>query len=81
MCGSVTLIQMTDYLRAVKPHADILLLPYCNIDLLKSHSFWDFTITLLCLTLLIESSTRITPTSATLTDHIMQTTQRSLYLT
>ena len=81
MCGSVTLIQMTDYLRAVKPHAVILLLPYCNIDLLKSHSFWDFTITQLCLTLLIESSTRITPTSATLTDHIMQTTQRSLYLT
>ena len=61
------------------------LLRYCNIDLLKPHSFWDSTITLLCLTLLTESQTRITPTSATLTDHIIQTTQmhsqRSLYLT
>ena len=87
-------VQTIDNLRAVKPHADILLLPYCNIDLLKPHSFRDSTITLLCLTLLIESSTRITPTSATLTDHIIQTTQmhsqiqttqmhsqRSLYLT
>ena len=78
-------VQMIENLRAVKPHADILLLPYCNSDLLKPHSFWDSTITLLCLTLLIESSTRITPTSATLTDHIIQTTQmhsqRSLYVT
>ena len=78
-------VQLIDNLRAVKPHADILLLPYCDIDLLKPHSFWDSTITLLCLTLLIESSTRITPTSATLTDHIIQTTQmhsqRLVYLT
>ena len=76
---------MIDNVRAVKPHADILLLPYCNSDLLKPHSFWDSTITLLCLTLLIESSTRITPTTATLTDHIIQTTQmhsqRLVYLT
>ena len=78
-------VQTIDNLRAVKPHADILLLPYCDIDLLKPHSFWDSTITLLCLTLLIESSTRITPTTATLTDHIIQTTQmhsqRLVYLT
>ena len=45
-------VQMIDNVRAVKPHADILLLRYCNIDLLKPHSFWDSTITLLCLTYL-----------------------------
>ena len=78
-------VQMIDNVRAVKPHADILLLRYYNIDLLNPHSFWDSTITRLCLTLLTESQTRITPTSATLTDHIIQTiqmhSQRSLYLT
>jgi len=63
-------VQMIDNLRAAKPHADILLLGDFNIDLLKPHSSWDSTITLLGLTQLIESPTRITPTSATLIDHI-----------
>ena len=61
---------MVDNLRAAKPHADILLLGDFNIDFLKPHSSWDSTITLLGLTQLIESTTRITPTSATLIDHI-----------
>ena len=61
---------MIDNLRAAKSHADILLLGDFNIDLLKPHSSWDSTITLLGLTQLIESPTRITPTSATLIDHI-----------
>ena len=63
-------VQMIDNLRAAKSHADILLLGDFNIDLLKPHSSWDSTITLLGLTQLIESPTRITPTSATLIDHI-----------
>ena len=79
-------VQMIDNLRAAKSHADILLLGDFNIDLLKPHSSWDSTITLLGLTQLIESPTRITPTSATLIDHIyIQTTQMhslmSVYLT
>ena len=63
-------VQMIDNLRAAKSHADILLLGDFNIDLLKPHSSWDSTITLLGLTQLIVSPTRITPTSATLIDHI-----------
>ena len=63
-------VQMMDNLRAAKSHADILLLGDFNIDLLKPRSSWDSTITLLGLTQLIESPTRITPTSATLIDHI-----------
>ena len=75
-------VQMIDNVRAVKRHADILLLPYCNIDLLKPHSSWDSTITLLGLTQPIKSQTRITPTSATLIDQTTQMhSQRSLYLT
>ena len=63
-------VQLIDNLRAVKPHADILLLGDFNIDLLKPHSSWDSTITLLGLTQLTELPTRITPTSATLIDYI-----------
>ena len=40
-------LQMIDNLRAVKPHADIPLLGNVNIDLLKPHSSWDSTGTLL----------------------------------
>ena len=79
---------MIDNLGAAKPHADILLLGDFNIDLLKPHSSWDSTITLLGLTQIIEPPTRTTPTSATLIDHIYiytQTTQMhslmSVYLT
>ena len=41
-----------------------------NIDLLKPHSSWDSTITLLGLTQLEKTPTRITQMSATLIDHI-----------
>ena len=71
-------VQMIYNIHTVKPHADILVLGDFNIDLLKPHSSWDSTITLLGLTQLVKSSTRITQTSATLTDHIyiyIQTTQ------
>ena len=47
-------VQMTDNIRSVKPHVDILLLGNFNIDLLKTYSSWDSTITLLGLTQLIE---------------------------
>ena len=63
-------VQMIDNIHTVKPHADILVLGDFNIDLLKPHSFWDSTITLLGLTQLVKSPTRITQTSATLIDDI-----------
>ena len=63
-------VQMIDNIHTVKPHADILVLGDFNIDLLKPHSSWDSTITLLGLTQLVKSHTRITQTSATLIDHI-----------
>ena len=63
-------VQMIDNIHTVKPHADILVLGDFNIDLLKPHSSWDSTITLLGLTQLVKSPTRITQTSATLIDHI-----------
>ena len=43
-------VHMIDNIHTVKPHADILVLEYFNIDLLKPHSFWDSTVTLLGLT-------------------------------
>ena len=61
-------VQMIDNIHTVKPHADILVLDF-NIDLLRPHSSWDSTITLLGLTQLVKSPTRITQTSATLIDH------------
>ena len=61
---------MIDNIHTVKPHADILVLGDFNIDLLKPHSSWDSTITLLGLTQLVKSPTRITQTSATLIDQI-----------
>ena len=63
-------VQMKDNIHTVKPHADILVLGGFHIDLLKPHSSWDSTITLLGLTQLVKSPTRITQTSATLIDHI-----------
>ena len=57
-------------IHTVKPHADILVLGDFNIDLLKPHSYWNSTITLLGLTQLVKSPTRITQTSATLIDHM-----------
>jgi len=67
---------MIDNIHTVKPHTYILVLGDFNIDLLKPHSSWDSTITLLGLTQLVKSPTRITQTSATLIDHIyIQTTQ------
>ena len=48
----------------------IFLYQETNIDLLKPHSSWDSTITLLGLTHLVKSRTRITQTSATHIDHI-----------
>ena len=59
---------MIDSIHIVKPHADILVLDF-NIDLLKP-TLPGTTITLLGLTQLVKSPTRITQTSATLTDHI-----------
>ena len=61
---------MIDNIHTVKLHADILVLGDFNIDLLKPHSSWDSTITLLGLTQLVKSPTRITQKSATLIDHI-----------
>ena len=67
---------MIDSIYIVKPHADILVLGDFNIDLLKPHSSWDSTITLIGLTQLVKSPTRIKETSATLTDDIyIQTIQ------
>ena len=60
---------MIDTIHTVKPHADVLVLDF-NIELLKPHSSWDSTITLLGLTQLVKSPTRLTQTSATLIDHI-----------
>ena len=60
---------MTDNIHTVKP-ADILVLGDFNIDLLKPHSSWDSAITLLGLTRLVKSPTRVTQTAATLIDHI-----------
>ena len=61
---------MIDNIHTVKPHADILVPGDFDIDLLKPHSSWDSTITLLGLTQLVKSPTRITQTSATLINHI-----------
>ena len=61
---------MIDNIHTVKPHADILALGDFNIDLPKPHSSWDPTITLLYLTQLVKSPTRITQTSAALIDDI-----------
>ena len=63
-------VQTIDNIHTVIPHADILVLGDFNIDLLKPHSSWDSTITLLGLTQLVKLPTRITQTSATLIDHI-----------
>ena len=62
-------ICMIDNIHTVKPHVGLLLLGDFNIDLLKPHSSWDCTITLLYLTQLVKSHTKITQTSATLIDH------------
>ena len=63
-------VQMIDNIHTVKPHADILVLGDFNIDLLKPHSSRDSAITLLGLTQLAKSPTRITQTSSTLIGHI-----------
>ena len=55
---------MIDNIHTVKPHADILVPGDFDIDLLKPHSSWDSTITLLGLTQLVKSPARITQTSA-----------------
>ena len=68
-------VQMIDNIDTVKPHADILVLGDFNIDLLKPLSSWDSTITLLGLTQLVKSPTRITQTYATLMTIYTQTTQ------
>jgi hypothetical protein len=52
----------------------ILILGDFNIDLLKSHLAWESTIHLFGLKQLVKEPTRITPTSATLIDHIYCTT-------
>ena len=57
-------VQMIDNIHTVKPHADILVPGDFDIDLLKPHSSWDSTITLLGLTQLVKSPARITQTSA-----------------
>ena len=49
---------------------DVLILGDFNIDLLKPHNAWDSTTTMLGLTQLVASPTRITPTTSTLLDHI-----------
>ena len=61
-------VHMIDNIHTVKPHAGILLLGDFDIDLLKPHSSWDYTITLLDLTQLAKSHARITQTSATPVD-------------
>ena len=61
---------MIDSIHIVKPYADILVLGDFNIDLLKPHSSWDSTITLIGLNQLVKSPTRIKETSATLIDDI-----------
>ena len=61
---------MIDNIHTVKLHDDILVLGDFNIDLLKPHSSWDSTITLLDLSQIVKSPARITQTSATLIDHI-----------
>ena len=61
---------MIDSIHTVKSHAGILVLGDFNIDLLKPHSSWDSTITLLDLSQIVKSPARITQTSATLIDHI-----------
>ena len=67
---------MIDSIHIVKPYADILVLGDFNIDLLKPHSSWDSTITLIGLNQLVKSPTRIKETSATLIDDIyIQTIQ------
>ena len=63
-------VQMIDNIHTVKSRADILVLGDFNIDLLKPHSSWDCTITLLGLTELVKSPTRIIQASATLINHI-----------
>ena len=68
---------MIDNIHTVKPHADILVLRDFNIDLLKPHSSCDSTITLLGLTQLVKSPTRIIQTSATLIDHIYKQPRRN----
>jgi len=71
-------VQMIDNVHTVKPSAYILVLGDFNIDLLKSHSSWDSTITLLGLTQPVKSPTRITQTSATLIDHNIYTNNPDL---
>ena len=61
---------MIDSIHSGKPHAVILVLGDFDIDLLKLLSSWDPTTTLLGLTQLVKSSTRIAETAATLIDHI-----------
>ena len=57
---------MIDNIHAVKPNADLLVLGDFDIDLLNPHS----SITLLGLTQLVKSPTRITQMSVTLIEHI-----------
>ena len=54
---------MLDDVYNVKNHADVLVLGDFNINMLKPHSYWDFTLALFGLAQLITSPTRTTPTS------------------
>ena len=63
-------VNMLDKVFNYKHNADVLILGDFNIDMLKPHTCWDTTATLFGLTQLIQSPTRITPSSSTLIDHI-----------
>jgi hypothetical protein len=61
---------MLDDVYKTKYRADVLILGDFNIDMLKPHSSWDSTLALFGLVQLVTSSTRTTPTSSSLIDHI-----------
>ena len=56
---------------------DVLLLGDFNIDMLKPHTAWDCTTTLVGLEQLVTSPTRVTSRSATLIDHIYTNNPRA----
>ena len=61
-------VHMMDLVNAKS--SNVLLLGDFNLDLLKSHPAWESTYSLFGLSQLIKCPTRVTPTSATLLDHI-----------
>ena len=62
------------------PNNDILLLGDFNIDMLKSHTAWDSTITMLGLKQLVSTPTRVTATSATIVDHILYGERKGIHV-